>query len=326
MISAGDIVRVPYSPDLTEAGIAYARHALLHPDRNGGSGRTDRLQRLVAGAAVDLAFRRFLGGCDVPFEVRGSAPFGNLDRYDISLRGQRCTVWSFLVSDHSQIAALHADPAVALAAKALVPLDHHTAGDRFPDDIYVFALLAGRTAASTRDGQMAPRAGEPVFLVHAMPRKWSRPRIWMPLGPLVLKCRSALSQTVELGGQDAHGQFATCTVELPARTRLQLDQDFHTLSYIHVEAYPRGLLGIHSPTLGETYIIEPGRWKNIWVYGLHIYLVGWIRREEFQRRAKLIPVGARVFQLRRTRTANLAVAASDLKPLGALIERMKDSG
>jgi hypothetical protein len=56
---------------------------------------------------------------------------------------------------------------------------------------------------------------------------------------------------------------------------------------------------------------------------MDIYLAGWITRQEFRRRASLIPEGSLVFQYRQTRTKNLAVAVSDLRPMNELFERLR---
>jgi hypothetical protein len=57
---------------------------------------------------------------------------------------------------------------------------------------------------------------------------------------------------------------------------------------------------------------------------MDILLAGWLTREEFNRRAQPIREGARVFQYEHTRTKNLAVPVSDLKPLSQLFERVKE--
>ena len=66
-------------------------------------------------------------------------------------------------------------------------------------------------------------------------------------------------------------------------------------------AEDRMRIGIHSPALQETYIIGEMDWGNIWVYGTNILLAGWLTREEFNRGARAILPGARVFQYDRTR-------------------------
>jgi hypothetical protein len=56
---------------------------------------------------------------------------------------------------------------------------------------------------------------------------------------------------------------------------------------------------------------------------MDIFLTGWMSREEFRRRAYSILPGARVFQYDETRVKNLAVNVRDLRPLGALLEKVK---
>src|SRR5688500_19087567 len=90
MITSSDFIKLAYTPDLTEGGIAYATRSLPYTyDRMGGS-LYSRLRRIVGGVAVELAFRRLLGEREVPFDVKGATPFSEPDRYDVSLGGHRC--------------------------------------------------------------------------------------------------------------------------------------------------------------------------------------------------------------------------------------------
>ena len=323
MISASDLLRIPYTPDLTEGGIAYASRSLPHTyDRMGGS-PFDRLRRIVAGVAVELAFRRYLTQQNVPFDIKGATPFTDPDRYDVSLGRHRCDIKSFLISHRDQITSLRATAELILKAPALVPLDQYSADGHSDDDLYLFAFLTGLVAASPDDLQKVLEANQPSYLIHTMPKSWMRPQPWIPLGPLALKSESGATLGLEIGGQDSGRDFMTRKIELLPRTRLEVDGDFYSLTYVHVESKPKARLGIHSPTRKEIYLIEPIAWSNIWVYGMDIYLAGWITREEFRRRASLIQDGSRVFQYNRTRTKNLAVAVSDLKPMSELLERVR---
>jgi len=112
-------------------------------------------------------------------------------------------------------------------------------------------------------------------------------------------------------------------VEMPPRTRVELENGFFSVSYLHVKSSPDARIGIHSPTRNETYMIGGMDWGNIWVYGMEVLLAGYLTREEFSRRASPVQAGARVFQYNQTRTKNLAVPVSDLKPLCELFEKVK---
>jgi hypothetical protein len=322
LIAESDIVCLPFTPDLTEAGISYACRSLPHTyDRMGGS-PFDRLRRIVVGIAVELAFRRYLTQEHVPFDVMGATPFTEPDRYDVSLSGRRCDIKSFLISYREQIGALHSEPGQLLKAPALIPLDQYAGDSHSLSDLYLFAFVTGLVAASPADLQKALDAGKPSYLAHTLPPAWVRPNIWMPLGPLVLKSEASESLSVEVGGQDASREFITRRLQLSPRTRTEVDGDFHSLAYVHVGSRPEGRLGVHSPSKGETYLIQPTDWGNIWVYGMRIFLAGWVTRDEFRQRASLLREGSRVFQYDRTRTKNLAVPVADLHPLPELLARV----
>ncbi len=324
MLSPSDLLHLPYTRDLTEGGIAYALRSLPYTYNRMGGSPYDRLRRIVAGVAVELAFRRYLAEQNVPFDVKGATPFTDPDRYDVLLGGRRCDIKSFLITYREQISKMKRDPGVILYAPALVPSDQNAAEGSSDSDIYLFAFLTGLVAASQNDLKKAMEANQPYYLVHAMPDSWTRPAEWNSLGALVLKSEAEETQVVEIGGQDEGRVTRSLLVEVPPRTRIQIDDGFFSLSHVHVKSQPNARIGIHSPARKETHLIGAMEWGNIWVYGMDILLAGWLTREEFNRRAYPIREGARVFQYDRTRTKNLAVPMSDLKPLLDLFERVRE--
>ena len=323
MISSADFIHLPYTRDLTEGGIAYAVRSLAFTYNRMGGSSYDRLRRIVAGVAVELAFRRYLAEHDIPFDVMGATPFTDPDRYDVSLGGRRCDIKSFLITYREQIAEMKRSPQIVLNAPALVPSDQNAAEGHSAYDIYLFAFLSGLVAASQEALKKVIAANQPTYLIHSMPEAWARPSGWNSLGALVLKSESAVTQIVEVGGQDAGREMRSLRVEVPPRTRITLDGGFFSLAYVHIQTQPEARIGIHSPGLQETHLISPMDWGNIWVYGMDILLAGYLTREEFSRNANPVLPGSRVFQYDRTRTKNLAVAVSDLKPLSDLFERVQ---
>jgi hypothetical protein len=272
---------------------------------------------------VQLAFRRYLAEGNIPFEVQGAAPFTEHERHDVLLSGRRCALQTFLISQRDQLAELQRNPQVLLGAPALVASDQHAWEGHSPLDLYLFAFLAGHVTISRHDLQQGIETREPYYLVHVMPETWNRPRKWNPLGTLVLKSESEETQILEIGGQDEGRSMQSCTVELPPRTRVEIPNGFFSLSYVHSRSSPNARIGIHSPTRQETYLIGTQAWDNIWVYGMHVVLTGYIRRDEFSRRANFVQAGSRVFQYNSTQVKNLAVPVSDLKPLSELFEQAR---
>ena len=324
MLTPSSLLRLPIPRDLIEGGIAYAVRSLPHTfDRRDGS-PYDRLRRSVAGVAVELAFRRHLSGLNIPFDVQGATPFTDPDRYDVSLGGHRCDVKSFLITHREQITSLRTTPGLLLDAPALVPLDQYAAEGHRDDDIYLFAFVTGLIASAQRDVQKALAAGQPIHLINALPKEWCKPLNWNPLGKLALKSDCNVPVTVELNGQTEDREFVSETLVLPPRTRVEATNNFHALAAIHVQSPPDGRVAVHSPARRDTYIIHPLEWGNLWVYGMDIFLTGWIPRDEFRRRADLIREGTRVFQFEQTRTKNLAVPIRELHPLDDLFEKVKE--
>ncbi len=324
MIASPDFIKIPYTPDLTEGGIAYATRSLPYTyDRMGGS-LYSRLRRIVGGVAVELAFRRYLGEQGVPFDVKGATPFTEPDRYDVSLGNHRCDLKTFIISKRNQITSMRRNPGLTLRAPALIPEDQFEAGNHTDQDLYLFAFLLGLTTNSPEDIQKAVEADQRIYLIHPLRADWSRPQIWAPLGRLALKSECAAPLNVEIGGQDAERNFITEKLTLEPLQRVFAVNNYHSLAYIHTAAIPEARVGLHSPRQGEIYLIQPHEWGNIWIYGMEVWLTGYLAHEEFRRKASTIYAGSRVFQYSKTQTKNFSVPVADLRPLTELFERVRE--
>ncbi|MBC7875710.1 MAG: hypothetical protein H7Y59_00950 [Anaerolineales bacterium] len=324
MLTSSDLIHLPYTPDLTEGGIAYALRSLPYSFDRIGSKPYDRIRRVVAEVAVELAFRRYLSQQNIPFDIKSGTPFTEPDKYNVSLGGHRCDIRSFLISHRNQISQMRNDPSVMLNAPALVPSDRHAMDGHSDNELYLFAFLSGLIAASQTDLKKAIETSQPHYLIHVMPTEWRKPSHWNPLGPLVLKSESEEKMLVEVCGQDEARGFLTRRVILPAKTRVTVKDPFYSISAVHIKNMPSARLGIHSSAFKEAHVISPLEWGNIWVYGMDITLAGFISRGEFRKRAKMIAPNSRVFQYSHTKTKNLAIPVSRLNPLDDLFIRVRE--
>ena len=324
MLTASDLLTLPYTPDLTQAGIAYACRSLPHTYNRMGGSPIYRLRRIVAGKAVELAFRRHLGKEGVPFDTLGATPFTDPDRYDVALGGRRCDIKSFQIFDKAKILQARRDPEYILSAAALVPSDQ-LASDHLNDtDLYIFAFVHALITQDENDLKRAIAAGQPVSLIYPFPAAWAQPDPWRSLGSLALKTDLPSAITLELGGQDSQRSFQTEELTLLPRTRQKAKRDYYSLAYLHAPYAPEGRVGIHSPELAQTRLIQAEEWGNIWVYGMEIILAGYMTRGEFRRRARDLPANSRVLQYPRTRTHNGFLPVRRLRPLAGLFERAKE--
>ncbi len=324
MITAADLLPLPFTPDLVEGGTAYALRVLPHLRLHREASAAERLRRIAAGASVELAFRRHLTGLGLPFAVREAAPFSDPERYDVSLGGRRCDIKSFLISHRDQITRIRREPGVLLKAPALVPSDLHAAEGHGPHDLYLFAFVQALAAASPPETARALQRGNSARLVFCLPSAWRQPRNWNPLGTLALKSEGAEPLSLQLYGQDAARNPLSSRVDLPPRTRVVTGEAFYSLACLESDRPITGRIGVHSPTLGETCLVRPGQWENIQLYGMGILLAGYLTRAEFSERAVPVLPGERVFQYARMHSKNLAVPVESLHPLAELFESARD--
>ncbi|MCZ2128301.1 MAG: hypothetical protein LC099_11085 [Anaerolineales bacterium] len=319
MLAASDFVRLSYSPDLTEAGIAYALRSLAYSAERDPRILYNRLRRAAANLAAELAFRRYLAQANIPFAVQAAAPFTDRERFDVTLNGRRCDVKSFLISRREQILQIRADPAVLLEAQALVPSDIHANDGHFYNDLYLFAFATGLLALSSDDLQKALTKKLPHYLTCAAPLTWRRPARWTPFGALTLKSEADAELIVEVNGQDEMRESKQIVVRLPPRTAVRVDEDFYSLTSLRAQGVPQARVGVRSEARRKTILIAPAEWSNLYVYGMDIFFVGGVSYEELSQRATLLPPNSRTFQYERTQAKNLCLPVSKLKPMQKLI-------
>jgi hypothetical protein len=202
VINAGDILRLDFTLDLTQGGISYACYSLPQLYTKAGYAARNVLRHTVAQVAVEIALRRHLVEKRIPFEVRGAVPFTAPNHFDVMLRGQRCDIRTFLITNRNQIHSIQMDPGLILEAPALVPVDQYAAEGQSNHDLYLIAFALGTNADSPADGGRSRESEGRMHLVHVMPGSWAHPRAWIPLGPLVLKSEDLEALALEIGGQD----------------------------------------------------------------------------------------------------------------------------
>lgn len=318
------ILRLPYDASLTRAGIEYAKQSLHYTYNRMHLGAEARLRKIVAGVAVELAFRRWLEAEGVPFDLLGATAFTEKDKYDLRLGGRRCDVKSFLINDRPQISALRRDPTWLHGAEALVPEDQFQSDRLAEQDIYLFGFLAGLETRQPPDLERAIAAEQPVYLIYTLTqRRWRGAEQWRSLGQLLFKADTHTALELEAGGQGQNHAARVEQLRLEPRVRRATQAEFYSLLYLHVPYLPDGRLGVRSTVLGETMLVEPDAWANIWVYGIEVFLAGWLPKAEFRALSRRLPAGSAVLQYPRTQTDNRAVPVTALRPVSELAELVR---
>jgi len=325
MIATPDLLRLPYDDTLTRAGVEYAKKSLHYTYDRMHLNLGARLRKIVAGVAVELAFRRWLDANEVPYDLLGATAFTEKDKYDLRLGGRRCDLKSFLITRRDDIRELRRDPGWLLDAAALVPEDQLLGQSLADGDVYAFGFLAGLETRQRDELEKAVQAGQPLQLVASPDADaWLGRGLWRPLGPLALKTNLLAPLEVEIGGQGADRSAVVERLLLPPRERVETQHEFYSLLYLQVDRLPEGQLGVHSPALRETHVITPAQWHNIWIYGMEVIIAGWLTKGDFRSHSRRLPAGSRVKQYARTQTTNYALDVRHLRPIRDLATRVKE--
>jgi hypothetical protein len=325
LVDSNDLIKLTYSPDLTQAGILYVcQHLSKIQSGKKGIPDFDMLREIITQKAVELAFKRHLVQMEVPHQLVESDTFSEQDYHDIALGGRRCEVIGELVSRRADIRRMRRTPETMLNVLTLAPSVNRSSSHFGREDVVVFALVGGLVTRGWDDIKAAQAAGQPTYFIYPMPKRWTQPSEWRGLGGLALKSDTAEMLEIEIGGQDKARRFLTEKMKLPPRTRLETEKKFYSIYYLHARDAVDGRVGIHNPILKETILVQPRQWGNVWVYGTEIFLLGYMQRGEYLNNAERIPAGSRVFQARHgTRREYVGMPIKELHPLMELFQRTR---
>jgi hypothetical protein len=327
MLAVADLLTLPYDHTLTQAGIEYAKKSLHYTYNRMHLSPAARLRKIVAGVAVELALRRWLDAEQVPYDLLGATAFTDKDRYDLNLGGRRCDLKSCFLNHRPQIQALNRNPGWLLDASALVPDDQFRSEALGEQDLYLFGFLTGFETRHSTEVQSALTRGQPLYLLYTLAAPhWRGQAPWRSLGQLILKTDAAEPVAVEVGGQGADRAALSERLVLSPGARVVTQTEFYSLLYVHTPRLLTAQVGVRSPALGETRVIAPLDWFNIWVYGQRVWIAGWLTKAEFRAHSALLPEGARVKQYAQTQTPNRAMLIRDLRPIGELVTLVKRAG
>ncbi len=318
------LIRMPYTPDLTETAVREVTRALAQPARFPLLDTFDEMRQRAADNIVTLALRRYLSEQEVPYETVESVSYTEPDQYDISFGGRRCIPFAQLVCERDLIEQAHRQPEKLLEGDVYIPEGTPAAATR-DVDIYLFVTLTALVARSRDESEQAHQAGQPLYLVHQMPQSWSIPNQRAAYGPLVFKTDTAEQVWLELHGQDELNGYQRMELTLTGHERVAVQTPFYSLGAVRSAGMPSGPVGIHSPALDDTVLISPFEWGNIWVYGMRLYIAGYITQADFNRHSQRVNVAQADLPnpcLRGEKVMRLPAAA--LKPVDDLFVRVRN--
>jgi hypothetical protein len=283
------------------------------------------LRSQVASTAAKLTFHRLLEAFNVAHRKVILKPFTNPDEPDISISGRRIESLNFLITRIKSIRHIIQTPESLLHNPMIVNLPGSDLELFQDDDLLFFSIALGKTIAHLSELQKCGKKDGNKYLMFPFPANWAHPVNLRSLGRLIMKAEYGPEMTVELGGRDKQDFYCAYRQILPEKLRIEIEQEYFSLTYMHVPELPAGRISIYSPELRLTCTIHAHEWGNLWVYGLQILHIGYISWLEFKHLAYELPAGTLVLGEMRLPVKCQAIDVFHLHPIRDLIPNISDS-
>jgi len=323
MVFTSDFITLPYTQDLTQAGLVYACKRCTLFGLPEEVSLITHLRQTIAEISVEVAIRRHLIQGGIPHQNLQIKHFTDPDRQILTIGGRRCKIISYLISRKWQIRKVRTGSKNLVNAPALVHADQMEMHHLNDDDIFIFTLINGLITNNQHTLLQAVEAGHPIYQIHILPPPWARVSGWLSLGTLTCQGDDEEKIQIEIGGMGSDRKYLLESLLLSPGSKSSLSEDFFGIHYLGTKGVPRGRINLTSSALKMTHTILPLDWHNLWIYGLEIILFGFITCREFNRYATSLPMGSRVFQFPQTSKRYLSMPISKLSPLADLFNQAR---
>jgi hypothetical protein len=315
MLTLADLLYLPYTPDLNQAGIAHLCRCLATQQYPGDSLSYGTMRQMAGEVACKMAFQRHLDSLNIAYDLLRTNPFTEPELFEITIGGRHCKLIVTTLFQRDQIRQMRNNPEAILSTYALAPVQRINTSGHKREDLYIFTFLTGLVAAQENELQRAYAADQPVELMHMLPDLWNKGHRWSPLSKVIIKSEPLEPILIEFGGRGEDRGIQKEEILVPSQTRIRLLKNFYSLAYLRTKTIPTGRIGVHSTALAQTHVIFPRDWGNVWIYGMEIIFSGFITVGEYRSRCAYLPPGSRTFQIPRTTVPFLSIPLTELHPL-----------
>jgi hypothetical protein len=319
LLTLSDFVHIPYTPDLTEAGILYACRCLALDRVQASNLDLAPLRRLSAEIAADLSLRRYLAQEHISYKILDAEPFTHPDRNEIILGGRPCHVINTLIRRKEQIDRIEGNPAMLLPTPASLPEAALTSERWGYQDLLIFTFTLTKPKLARGASSIVQTDGKTDYLIYILPKSWRNTRIEFATLGLEIQNASNGEVTLELGGQTSNRDFVSQFIRLPSRQSVIAVQGFSRLAYLGTRHAPTATISLHDRRRQHSLHIPSDHWGNLEVDGVEIILAGYIEVGEFRRRAHRPRHSALPREIDGYPSQGPSIPIQDLLPLPELI-------
>ena len=323
MISPDNFIHLTYSDDLTRAGLAYACKRISFINSLEEKDPIQRLRQFVAHTSVELALERYLNNENIPHNHLPMKHFSDPDHLTLIIGGRRCVICNTDISNKKMITQARKNPKILLRHPAKVSENQIKHQQLNKDDIFIFTILEGLITTSRQACLQASKAKQPIYQIVLLPSPWSRSTTWNSLGNLFCHYQFGEDLRLEIGGTDAKRRYLTEIVDIKSVEKVQCCKDFYNIHYLATTSIPDGKIYLTSRALNRTITTLPHDWRNIWLYGLEILLVGYITLGKYIEQAKIGRYAMSNINSQPTLETYFSMPMSNLSSLKNLFEHAK---
>lgn len=321
-LAGADLVRLPYDDSLTQAGVTFSCRTLRHPLARTHRLSPRRMRNTVAEIAISLAFQRWLGAQNVPFDLIQAMPFTSPDRRTLLLGGRRVVCPPTLIRASRRIQEIQANPTQLLAVEASIHSDMLNRPGLRGQDLLIFPFLLGQETRTIASLRRADTANELTHIIAIPP-----PKPWQEISgeprlerlSIMNECDHPIELT--LYGLLKKNLLHALSLEVPARDKVPIPAEFVALHYIHSAHLPSGTIRLLDGKAVHVWIISIRDWFNIWIYGKEIILAGWSTLAAAQRKSSFASDEVQIPTRSRAKGKEIHLPICELRPMRELIER-----
>ena len=323
MVAADEFIHLPYTLDLTRAGLVYACKRITQINLDDENDPINEMRLLVSQTVVELAIKRYLHQNKIPHYYSQLMLFSDPDHMILTIGGRRCVICNTIISNKKTIRKTRISPSTLLVHPVHIVDDLLHNQLLTNDDIFIFSILFSLITTSRQDCLKAKQASEPIYQVALLPSHWPGSKKQGSLGNLECICQYPEDLTIQIGATGFDHNYLTTTMEIKSgRATINLN-NFSEIHFLGTDNIPHGKINLVDNKLKSTITIQPWDWRNIWLYGLEILLAGFTTLGNLKQ------------QNHRTRNINgisysrspskdyLSIPVSNLYPLGELFNQAK---
>ena len=285
-----------------------------------GALKLDILRHEAARAAAELAFRRFLEAEGVSYKVTVETLQADSGWGTSLLGGRRCELEVILAETRVGGNSIRKDAGVIKHSQVSAKRHTQMAAGQEGSDLLVFALAYVGMKRSREESVRAIDAGKPVQMAALLPDKWMHPTDWGPIGEIKLGNDSEAAILLEMVGCDKGRQVLVEEMNLAGKGLALLEGEFFSLGSLYSREAAEKPISIQLGKKSRTFSIGSHQWGNVWVYGREVVVLGYLPRNEYQRRAK-VRLGAR--RLNGSDISSRGVRVRELRPIDDLLARSR---